>query len=63
MLLHELPRGALFVVDNGKILETGNEPVYRLDHLDGMYSVCYDRDNRVTHWAVFTPVIPMKEIQ
>jgi len=56
MKLHELPRGSLFTVDSGELLHTDKEPVYRLDHLDGMYSVCYDMSKKLVHWSVVTPV-------
>jgi len=56
MKLYELPRNSYFTVDSGKILETGDEPIYMLEHLDGMYSVCYDEQGKVIHWHVGTPV-------
>jgi len=57
MMLYELPRGSLFTIDEGMLLETPNAPVYQLHHLDGMYSVCYTADkNELIHLHVGTPV-------
>jgi len=62
MKLYELPRHTLFRAENGSLLNYPDSPVYRLAHIDGMYSVCHDMNNLVTHWAVFTPVVPVKDI-
>jgi len=58
MKLYELPRGSLFTVDEGELLNHVDQPVYYLDHLDGMYSYCITADNQVVHFAAWTPVTP-----
>jgi len=63
MKLYELPRGSLFKCDNGSLLNHLNNPVYLLDHLDGMYSVCYDQNNQIVHFAAWTEVVPVVEFK
>jgi hypothetical protein len=57
MRLYELPRMTHFKVDNGEILNHDHQEVFLLDHLDGMYSVCYDDIGQIHHFSVNTPVI------
>jgi len=61
MKLYELPRGSMFKCDNGSLLEYPDNPTYLLNHLDGMYSVCYDKNNQIVHFAAWTPVKIVKE--
>lgn len=54
MKLYELKRNTKFmIVDDGE--------VFLLDHIDGMYSVCYkegDEDRTIYHVYAFEEVIP-----
>ena len=53
MKLYELPRGTKFkLVLDGVV---GDE-VYLLDHIDGMYSLCYNKDEGICHIAAYAPV-------
>lgn len=59
MKLYELERGSKF-----KLAGENLSPTYILDHLDGMYSVCYLDGKEalgVVHLAGFTPIIKIKE--
>lgn len=57
MKLFNLEKG-----DKFKLAGDDNSPVFEFDHLDGMYSVCYTRDNRkIWNFAGYTPVIRVKE--
>lgn len=50
MKLWELQKGDIFdAPDIG-------EELYRFDHCDGMYSVCYNTKREVVHLSVLTPV-------
>jgi hypothetical protein len=60
MNLHELPRNTEFTVNAGTLLNYPEPPVYTLHHIDGMYSVCYDKDNNLIHFSAFTPVTPIE---
>jgi hypothetical protein len=44
MKLYELTRDTYFTLPC-----EDNKEVYKLDHLDGMYSVCYDQSGQLTH--------------
>jgi len=59
MKLYDLPRNTYFKCDNGSLLNHPNNPVFLLDHIDGMYSVCYDKDSNVYHFAAWTEVTPV----
>lgn len=63
MKLYDLPRNSLFKVDSGSLLNHPNNPVYLLDHIDGMYSVCCDKDNQIVHFAAWTEVTPVSDIK
>jgi len=58
MKLYELPRGSLFTVDDGKLLNYEAQPVYYFSHIDGMYSYCKDPFGNVIHFSASTPVTP-----
>lgn len=54
--LYDLPRYSLFTMD-------GVEGVFELDHIDGMYSVCFKQgevqEGNIYHIAAFQEVIPV----
>lgn len=60
MKLYELPRGSWFTIDNNEMRE-----VFKLDHLDGMYSVCWVRGLDgvpvIVHIAVYTEVTEVEQ--
>lgn len=58
MVLYELPRGSYFKANVGTLLEHDRQTVYQLDHLDGMYSLCFNPEGGIIHWSIGTPVIP-----
>lgn len=61
MKLYELPRGSYF-----KLLENAQVPpdaaegepyqLYKLGNIDGMYSYCFDKDNRIYHFVAWAEV-------
>ena len=57
MYLYELERGTRFTI------EGDDEHVkYELDHIDGMYSICYCCFSGDTiHLSANTPVVPLPE--
>lgn len=50
MTLLDLTRGDNFTIDGD------DEQVYRFDHIDGLYSVCYTYDDEIVHVSAFAPV-------
>lgn len=40
-----------------------NSFIYTLDHIDGMYSVCYNENGMPVHISCVAPVFPIKEKQ
>ena len=56
MKLYELSRDSYFQLDNGVLLDNDNREVYYFDHIDGMYSLCYDKNGNPVHFAAWTPV-------
>jgi hypothetical protein len=52
MKLYELKRNTYFHLLDGDGSET-----FLLDHIDGMYSVCYTNTNEVVHFSASTPVM------
>lgn len=38
---------------------TDPEEIFFLDHIDGMYSLCYNDKGEVVHFAAWTEVIPI----
>jgi hypothetical protein len=52
MKLYELKRNTYFYLLDGDGSET-----FLLDHIDGMYSVCYTNTNEVVHFSASTPVM------
>jgi hypothetical protein len=58
MKLYELPRNTYF-----SIQEDPRQHVYLFDHLDGMYSVCYDTNNELIHLAAWTDVNIVKPVK
>lgn len=61
MKLYELPRGSTFKIDEGELLNHEYQEIFFLDHLDGMYSVCYNSTGQIVHLSVSTPVIKLEE--
>jgi len=56
MMLYELERGSMFTLNEPNI---GIDSVFMLDHIDGMYSVCYGMsDGDLVHIAATTKVEP-----
>lgn len=55
MMLYELKRGDVFTVDSTG--EGWKDYPITFDHIDGMYSVCYNEDKEVIHLSASTPVI------
>jgi len=51
MKLYELKRNTLFTL-------VGDDRIYNLHHIDGMYSYVTDAMNNVYHFAAFTEVEP-----
>lgn len=53
MKLYELPRNTKF-----RFLHEGapKDEVYLLDHIDGMFSLCYNKDGEICHIAAYAPV-------
>lgn len=56
MKLYELSRGSRFIFEQ---VSNHSQPVeeFTLDHIDGMYSVCYNSSGEVVHIAAFADVI------
>lgn len=52
MKLYELPRGSYFKLSNNPEAMT-----FKLDHIDGMYSLCW-LNGEIIHIAAFAEVIP-----
>lgn len=53
MKLYDLDRG-----DKFKLAGDDNSPVFTLETLDGMYSICHmEKDLHPYHFAGYTPVI------
>jgi hypothetical protein len=56
MKLYNLPRGTWF-----RILDNTECGPFKLDHIDGMYSLCWVKDERgipqITHIAAYAEVI------
>ncbi len=60
MKLYELPRNSYFVFP-----DDNTKQVFRLDHIDGMYSMCYDMQDNLYHIAAFEEIeqfFPVKTI-
>jgi len=55
MKLYELKRGTYFKFPN-------DISVFKLDHIDGMYSLCYTEKGDTVHIAAFAEVIPCDEV-
>jgi len=60
MKLYELTRGDKFIVHPDVEKEAN---VYTFVKLDGMYSICLDKEKEVVHWSVSTPVIPVIHVE
>ena len=54
MKLYELPAKSNF-----KVVDAYPNEVFFLEHLDGMYSVCYNSQGDLIHLSIGTPVIPI----
>lgn len=52
MKLYELPRNSFFTLEDPEV-------IYKLDHIDGMYSVCYTSEGDIIHLAAYTEVKPI----
>ena len=51
MKLYELPRNTYFSIE-----DDDRQKVYLFERIDGMYSVCYDMNDELTHIAAWTDV-------
>jgi len=51
MKLYELPQKTYFSIEDDP-----QQHVFFLDHIDGMYSVCYDMNDKLIHISAFAPV-------
>ena len=51
MKLYELPRRTYFTIEDDP-----TQYVYFFDHIDGMYSVCYNHEDEIIHIAAWTDV-------
>lgn len=49
MKLYELPRNTKFKIK-------GFDEIFTLDHIDGMYSFCLDKDGNVVHIVAYAEV-------
>ena len=49
MKLYQVPRNTLV-----KLVETGE--VFKFHHIDGMYSLCHDKDGNVVHLEAWVEV-------
>jgi len=58
MKLYELPRKSYF-----SIQDDPRQHVYLFDHIDGMYSVCYDMSDNLVHIAAWTDVNIVKPVK
>jgi hypothetical protein len=62
MKLYELNRNSKF-----KFKQESNHSLpieeYTLDHIDGMYSVCYNSKGEVIHIAAFSDVVPIDKVE
>jgi len=64
MKLYELKNGDTFIINEGTLLETTQPTEYILDHIDGMYSLCYPRNGGMpVHWSASTPVFKVENPQ
>jgi len=52
MKLYSLPNKSHFKLEN-------DEEIFFFDHIDGMYSVCYDNIGRMINFAAYTEVTPI----
>lgn len=62
MKLYELKKGQMFWAGDE---ETGylHGEAFKLDHIDGMYSVCYSMETGLEiNWAIWTPVEVISEM-
>jgi len=57
MKLYNLPQNTKFLLQE----DPSNEE-FLFDHVDGMYSVCKDKHGNVIHFAAFTDVIPITNV-
>ena len=55
MKLYELKRFSYFTIEDG---DNGSQERFRLDKIDGAYSVCYTEDEEMIHLSANTPVRP-----
>ena len=58
MKLYELQKGSKFTfeqVSNHSL----SQQEYKLDHIDGMYSVCYNSSGDMVYIAAFAEVVPI----
>jgi hypothetical protein len=51
MKLYELPRNSYFTFP-----DDNTKQVFRLNNIDGMYSVCYDMQDNLYHIAAFEEI-------
>lgn len=51
MKLYEINRDSLFRIEGDE-----TQDVFTLDHIDGMYSLCYDQHGQIVHISAFAPV-------
>ena len=51
MKLYQLPRNTYFSLEDNP-----SQYVYFLDHIDGMYSVCYDGQDNLIHISALADV-------
>jgi hypothetical protein len=56
MKLFELSRNSCFTFP-----DDNTKQVFRLDHIDGMYSMCYDTQDNLYHIAAFEEINPVTE--
>ena len=56
--LYELTKGDKFIVvfEDEQGVVAKSEEVFTFFKIDGAYSICYDRDGNIVHWAAYTPV-------
>ena len=47
MKLYDVPRNTYILLDGHR---------FKFDHIDGMYSLCYDVNNKICHLAAWTEV-------
>ena len=58
MKLYELTKGDKFIVvfDGEQGVVVKSDEVFTFFKIDGMYSICYDQEGNIVHWAAYTSV-------